>query len=337
MNVSRFNPSGLPRGEPSSETQPPGVGWLSAGVVLVALMTLWLLTYPFQFQDRAVTPFLGEWGLANIHKINLASNLVLFAPLGCAWVWWRRLARGGAGVGAVVAAALVCGVLSLIGEALQTRLPGRTSSAIDLVANILGGGGGAIVGYLSADLFSRRWRAAAAWLAPRAATQRGLVALTILLAVRTAPFDVSLETYYLRQKWEQETKLSVPPFAATRQWIADDKSQGATAAQTRQRALYELGGAAGAAVLFFALAWCAGRAGGDIGKAGCAYSVMTLGVCMAILLATEVAQFFVRSRLMDCTDLFAGGASVLAAVALESVTRRRNATAQNRQASVSGD
>lgn len=293
------------------------------GVVLIAIMTLWLLTYPFDFKDRTITPLLGEWGIANIHKINLASNLVLFAPLGCACVWRRKLARGGAGFGAAIAAAIACGTVSLIGEALQTRLPGRTSSAIDLVANILGGGGGAVVGVISGDVFSRRWRAAAQWLHPRAAARRCLIVLAILLAVRTAPFDVSLETYYLRLKWDQETKLSVLPFAATRQWIADGRNQGATAAQIRLRALNELGSAASTVVLFFTLAWCVGRAGRDIGMAGCAWSAMSLGVCLAMVLATEIGQFFVRSRLMDSTDLFVGGVSVLAAAVLESATRRR--------------
>ncbi len=327
MSTPHSNPSDPPKRSDRGDdaARPPGFGWLTLGVLLIAILTLWLLTYPFNFHARTITSWLGEWGVANIHKINLASNLVLFMPLGCVWVWRRSLVRGGVDAGTLIAAALVCGIMSVIGETLQTRLPGRTSSAIDLLANIVGGGAGAAVGGFSAGAFGRAWTAAARWLGPRPGMQRCLIALALMLAVRTAPFDVSLETYYLRVKWEQETKLSVLPFPATRQWLGGTEASGGVGVdQRRVLALNELVSAGSAALLFLALAWCAGRAGGDLGATGCSWSAMALMVCLALVLATEAAQFFVRSRLMDATDISVASAAVVAGLLAELVTRPRH-------------
>ena len=309
---------------PQPALERPGLGWMTFIVFHIAALTLWLLTYPFNFQERAKTAWLGEWGFEHIHKINLASNLIIFMPLGCAWMWRRRLAGGG-GAGGLVTATLLCAAVSLLGETLQTRLPERTSSAIDLLANVFGGACGALIGGLSAGVFLPAWRAAARWLGPRPRMQRTLIALTVLLAARAAPFDVSLETYYLRVKWEQETKLSVLPFAATRNWLsASSGASPALQSEKRSAALNELGSAATCALLFIGLAGSLNRARLDAaGPFGCAWGLGTIAACLTLVFATEVMQFFVRSRLMDSTDPVAGAAGIVVGMLLESVTRPR--------------
>lgn len=84
--------------------------------------------------------------------VDVALNLLLFVPMGAALVWagvsWRR-------------AALACALLSLGVEFLQLRvIPGRDASFSDLLANSLGGLGGALIAHGWRRILMPGWRIA---------------------------------------------------------------------------------------------------------------------------------------------------------------------------------
>ena len=95
------------------------------------LAPLLLTLNPFQFQTQ-----IGGWE-AEIQLKDIAQNIFLFLPVGAAF--WLVTRRG-------ILMALVVGVaLSLLIETGQLYLAGRNSSLIDLGANSLGAGAGALM------------------------------------------------------------------------------------------------------------------------------------------------------------------------------------------------
>ncbi|MFQ5417795.1 MAG: VanZ family protein [Myxococcota bacterium] len=85
---------------------------------------------------------------ANAYGRDALLNVVGFAPLGFFAAAVLRRRRWSAG-SAVAGAVLLGFGLSLAIELLQVMLPGRVSSATDLISNVLGSGGGAWLALLS--------------------------------------------------------------------------------------------------------------------------------------------------------------------------------------------
>ena len=123
-------------------------------ILLIAYASL----YPFEFQRAAVGPFdylfapLPRW----ITQFDVVTNVLGYLPLGMLTVLalhpaWR-------GVRAVVAAFVLGAWLSGGIEALQTYLPTRVASNVDLATNALGALiGGAIAVPLTSPLLDRGW------------------------------------------------------------------------------------------------------------------------------------------------------------------------------------
>ena len=123
-------------------------------ILLIAYASL----YPFEFQRAAVGPFdylfapLPRW----ITQFDVITNVLGYLPLGMLTVLalhpaWR-------GVRAVVAAFVLGALLSGGIEALQTYLPTRVASNVDLATNALGALiGGAIAVPLTSPLLDRGW------------------------------------------------------------------------------------------------------------------------------------------------------------------------------------
>jgi len=123
-------------------------------ILLIAYASL----YPFEFQGAAVGPFdylfapLPRW----ITQFDVITNVLGYLPLGMLTVLalhpaWR-------GVRAVVAAFVLGAWLSGGIEALQTYLPTRVASNVDLATNALGALiGGAIAVPLTSPLLDRGW------------------------------------------------------------------------------------------------------------------------------------------------------------------------------------
>ncbi len=122
---------------------------LAAYALLVAYASL----YPFTgWRDQGVAPF--EFLLASVPRyitaFDIAANVFGYLPLGFLAVLAAhpRLQGRAAATAATAGAAL----LSLCMEALQTFLPARIPSNIDLLANTIG----AFVGALAATFFAQR-------------------------------------------------------------------------------------------------------------------------------------------------------------------------------------
>lgn len=294
----------------------PGAGWFALLILAVAAMTMWMLLFPFDFVADKQTTWLAE---REIHKLNTLSNVVLFVPLGLisAWLlklWWPRL-----GMIVVVLVAIDGTFFSLLGETVQMWLPKRQSSLVDLLANAAGSGIGAMIGLTLAPRLTDAWQRAAAWLSIRSRGKRALMVLLVLLVARTAPFDASPETFYLKESLFHQTKEAGMPFAKTRAWLAGDQGTGRAGATDSRRAeaVTELrrGGLnlflfAIAAATLLRAAWenrmLTGKDGSGIVGVFC--------LCVALVLITEVMQWPIRSRLMDSTDPIAGVAGVVVGV-----------------------
>lgn len=108
--------------------------WMSIGLILVATLS------PFNFMPAA-WPASGLLRQFFIHPSDLwdvAGNVVMFMPYGLGIAAWMRKQRSAALP--TIALVLVASItLSLTVETFQLTLPSRTSSAIDVFNNSMGG------------------------------------------------------------------------------------------------------------------------------------------------------------------------------------------------------
>ena len=102
--------------------------------------------YPFtEWRDQGIVPWAFLWApLPKYWTIfDVVSNVLGYVPAGflLALTAWRT----GRGRYAIWLATLVCAVLSLVMETLQSYLPMRVPSNVDFVLNLIGGWSGAVV------------------------------------------------------------------------------------------------------------------------------------------------------------------------------------------------
>ncbi len=142
----------------------------------------------------------GQTDLANASRADILVNVVAYIPFGVmlAAAVRRRLGR----LGAVLVGALIGALLSMSVEVVQSCLPERTSSWIDLVANAAGtmfGAGLYMLEFRPAVLNGRGRDARRSLLA--AEPLRSLAVLTLLgwFAGRTFPWVLGLDVGQLRQ------------------------------------------------------------------------------------------------------------------------------------------
>jgi len=119
--------------------------------------------------------WLTHWPSASL-PYDVGFNILAYVPLGALLVWslWPALR----GMVAVLVATVVGGLLSLLLESLQTYLPSRTPSLIDLATNTGGALTGAIIAALLAGPLLERGRlsaAGAAWFESGHAAARALI------------------------------------------------------------------------------------------------------------------------------------------------------------------
>lgn len=319
-----------------------GDGWLILLVLGVGLLTFWQLVFPFDFQSPKSSAFLEERTLGELHKINFVANIVLFVPYSAlgAWMlfrWWPRAANA-----VFLLVVLDVAIMSIVGEVLQQWLPKRTSSALDLTANVFGGSIGAAAGIRKAAWLNDRWSRLGRWLGERKWGRRAVIAVLLLLVARWAPFDVSPETYHIRSRLKFHSLEAGWPFSATRElWRAQRQGRAPTrlqvsdamgfhrvridpayarqlARQEQQRAGISLGLFA---VVTFVLARAVREGRRRRGRGGGYLLAMVLA--LALIGTTEAGQLFVRSRLMDSTDPIGAVAGVLIGLAAAWVFRRR--------------
>ena len=287
-------------------------------VFLFAVLTLWALLYPFGPGER---PEAGASSAAADDWTDILSNLVLFVPLGVAAGWLARTLRFG--VAASVAMAVAGGVLlSSTGEWLQSFLPERSPSWIDIVSNGLGVAAGAWAGWRTAlrlaavrrRIIRLAHRTAGGWY-----VLAGLLAYVVL---RTCPFDLSLQKYYMRVGWQNTIEAGWPLSAC---WHA--YTSGESWPDAAREELWRGGGGFAMALIATHLLLSVASAMSDRASR---LRGRAMAACCLLVLGTELLQWPVRSRLMDLTDVACGLAAVATALAVEAswLTARRIALAQ---------
>ncbi len=177
----------------------------SASPILAAAYALLLVygsLYPFGdwLPAEGMLDFLTAPWPRYIIRSDIIANILIYLPMGllAARALRYRLRPGAA---AVVATAL-CLMLSLAMESLQTLLPGRVSSLLDLLLNGLGGLGGALLAGLAVNPPGPLRRLAALrreWFLPGRAMDLGLVALGLWALAQLTPLLLSLDTDHLRK------------------------------------------------------------------------------------------------------------------------------------------
>lgn len=165
-------------------------------LVLLGLYVLFVVygsLFPFDFQydpdalDRVLHP-----SPRRVSRTDVVANVLLGAPLGALMTWSGVAGRSP--VVRVVSVALAVAALGSAVEVGQAFVPGRVSSRLDVVAQVLGGLAGLLVtrGFLAGSL-----RARGPWLAiPRRRRPLlfGLLALAgVLAADALYPFVVTLD------------------------------------------------------------------------------------------------------------------------------------------------
>lgn len=263
-------------------------------VVILAMIPLWAMVYPLNLQSSASGVWLGG-GYES--RIDLVSNLLLFAPLGLVAAIAARH-RGRSAIRTVIVIALAVGVLSLACETAQLWLPKRDSSRLDLLTNT----GGAVLGALAGCVIARRavvtWSALGAWLAPRAWWRRALIVLMLIFAVKTAPFDVSLDRQYLISR-DRRVDLSAP-MPDARRWLV----HGGDARAATLELLRAASNVAMFAILSAALVVATCQSSAVMNRRASMAGAMAIALLLGGLLvvALELSQWPVRSRWVDLTD-----------------------------------
>ena len=171
---------------------------LAAYVLLVAYASLYPLAGWRAPAGSAFAFLFAPWP-RYVTAFDVGANFLGYLPYGllCALVLRPRLAMGGA----TLSAALSAAALSLSLEALQSFLPARIPSNLDVLANIAGAACGGLTGAgLAPALLGggplRRLRAAT--LVPGAATDLGLTLLGLWLFAQLNPATLLFGTGDLR-------------------------------------------------------------------------------------------------------------------------------------------
>jgi VanZ family protein len=177
----------------------------SASPILAAAYALLIVygsLYPFGdwLPAEGMLAFLTAPWPRYIIRSDIIANILIYLPMGLlATRALRYRLRPGA---AAVAATALCLLLSLVMESLQTLLPGRVSSLLDLLLNGLGGLGGALLAGLTVNPPGPLRRLGALrreWFLPGRAMDLGLVALGLWALAQLTPLLLSLDTDHLRK------------------------------------------------------------------------------------------------------------------------------------------
>ena len=169
--------------------------------LVFAALVLYASLYPFEgwrFQGAQPLSFIDDPWPRYWTRFDVVANLLGYAPLG--FLVALALLRSGAGRWSWPVAAGAPALLSLVIESVQTYLPMRVPSNLDLALNA----GGAVMGATAAVLLERlgglrRWsQFRADWLVPRA--QGSLVLLALWPMALLYPVSVP---YGLGQIWSR--------------------------------------------------------------------------------------------------------------------------------------
>nr|WP_296467189.1 VanZ family protein [Pigmentiphaga sp.] len=160
-------------------------------LIIVVLLVVYASLYPFTgWVDVGLPAFAylrAPWPEYWVGS-EIVANVAAYLPVGALFVW--ALYPACRRVAAVLAAVVFCTLLSGSLEALQTYLPNRIASNVDLAANAGGGLLGALAGAATApsligDGALVRWRHR--WFAPEAGSALILAALWVFMQIPRQP------------------------------------------------------------------------------------------------------------------------------------------------------
>ena len=280
-------------------TSVPG---LSTAVLMVAGLTGWMLTYPFDFDNQIID---NPWLMNNrIGKLNTVANILLFMPYGVLATWLGATLAPKRREFVIVAVVLGGALLSLTAETMQVWLPERASALVDVATNATGACIGGIVGWRWAARATKRWRRWARWLGQSRSTRFAVMAFVVVVIARTAPFDISPETFYLRFSLQDTSRAGLPMSAmlAWYQHPAPSRILSIAARNELLRVTMDFALFAGLVVAIGVAIISTDERWRD--RTFPIESVILFGV--GLVLATEFLQWPIRSRMMDASDALAG-------------------------------
>lgn len=273
-------------------------GLYALAAMAFALFAIWGSLFPFDFHPASLSTararFAAEWmAVRTVWSLtDLASNILLFVPIGLfvtATAAKARPQRSAAAIGAAVAASVVLSAAIEFGQAL---VPSRTPSALDIAAEAVGACAGATLWrFLGAEVDALA-AAALEILRRSTRTERLLLVYCLVFAVAwLVPADFTLRPTEIGDKYIHQ-RLLLPlmpsPDAATRG---------------------ELWLTAAAAIPLGAAGMLCGRAPGT--RRAVSQGAAIAGASLAAL---ELAQVPVFSRTTDVASLLAALVGAFAGV-----------------------
>jgi glycopeptide antibiotics resistance protein len=184
-------------------SQPEGISHLALYLsATYALLLIYGTLFPFNgwlTRETGVWELLIQRGIHNTSKADILTNLLVYMPFGL--LLMRSLKNRSSSFQGLVLVTVISFLLSLALEYLQTRLPGRVPSILDLGLNTFGGFFGALVALsLSPDttVGSRLYRLRANYIHPGASANLGLLALGFWVLSQLSPLVPSIDLGNLR-------------------------------------------------------------------------------------------------------------------------------------------
>lgn len=207
---------------PASTAKPSGISRILA--LAYALLIAYGSLYPFTgwvaIPGEEAWSFLTAPWPRYISRSDLITNVLVYLPLG---LLIARALRAQLHPPAAVAIATLAGLLlSLAMEALQTFLPGRVSSRLDLVLNICGTLGGAVLAGLMQSPRSPLHRIGALrrqWFVPGRLADLGLVVIGLWALSQLTPLLISLDLGLRRAGLPPWTPGYPMPFNFQQMWV----------------------------------------------------------------------------------------------------------------------
>jgi glycopeptide antibiotics resistance protein len=282
-------------------------GIYGAGAFVFVAFAVWGSLFPFDVRPipapDALSLFWSAWqtGPASWSRSDFASNVLLFIPIGlfvCATIdtsWPRN--RGWSALAVLVLATL----LSVFLEFAQALVPSRTSSIVDVLAEMLGASGGLVIWRVASHRLDTSFAAAYRVVKRASHADRALLCYCAVFSiVWLLPLDFTLRPNEIADKLEHKRLLL--PFAPSPDAISP--------------AMLMLMCVASIPIGIVALRFAA-RTRHPIASA----MLFTLPA----LLVLEAGQVLVFSRTTDATALLATIAGALAGAAGTRLTRSETA------------
>lgn len=192
--------------------------YLSVGY---ALLLVYGTLFPFNgwlTRETGVWDLLMQRGIRNTSRADILTNLLVYMPLGL--LLMHSLGNRGSSLRRLLLVTLAGFLLSLALEYLQTRLPGRVPSILDLVLNTLGSFSGALIALtLNPDTLAgnRLYRLRATYIHPGPLANLGLLALAFWVLSQLSPLVPSIDLGNLRNGLKPLWYTLLSP--ATLEWI----------------------------------------------------------------------------------------------------------------------